>query len=60
MAYLGNIFLASAISRVNYYKILAEKTFDQLEDRDFHYQPDTQSNSIAIIIQHMSGNMLSR
>jgi len=60
MASLGNIFLASAISRVNYYKILAEKTFDQLEDRDFHYQPDTQSNSIAIIIQHMSGNMLSR
>lgn len=60
MASLGNIFLASAISRVNYYKILAEKTFDQLEDRDFHYQLDTQSNSIAIIIQHMSGNMLSR
>ncbi|MBN8860722.1 MAG: DUF1572 family protein [Sphingobacteriales bacterium] len=57
---LGNIFLASAISRVKYYKILAEKTFGQLEDRDFHYQPDPQSNSIAIIIQHMSGNMLSR
>ena len=57
---LGNIFLASAIARVNYYKTLAEKTFDQLEDRDFHYQPDPQSNSIAIIIQHMSGNMLSR
>ena len=57
---LGNIFLASAISRVKYYKILTEKTFGQLEDRDFHYQPDPQSNSIAIIIQHMSGNMLSR
>jgi hypothetical protein len=57
---LGNIFLTSAIARVNYYKILAEKTFDQLEDRDFHYQPDPQSNSIAVIMQHMSGNMLSR
>ena len=56
----GNIFLASAIARVNYYKALAEKTFDQLEDRDFNYQPDPQSNSIGIIIQHLSGNMLSR
>jgi hypothetical protein len=56
----GNIFLASAITRVNYYKVLGEKTFDQLEDRDFYYQPDPRSNSIAIIIQHMSGNMLSR
>jgi len=57
---LGNIFLTSAISRVNYYKILAERTFEQLEDRDFEWQPDPQSNSIAIIMQHMSGNMLSR
>ncbi len=57
---LGKTFLASAITRVIYYKELAEKTFDQLEERDFHYQPNNQSNSIAIIIQHMSGNMLSR
>ncbi|MBS1748510.1 MAG: DUF1572 family protein [Bacteroidetes bacterium] len=57
---LGKIFLASVISRVIYYKELAEKTFSQLEDQDFHYQPNNQSNSIAIIIQHMSGNMQSR
>lgn len=57
---LGSIFLESAITRVNYYKILAEKTFSQLEDKDFYYQPNLQSNSIAIIIQHISGNMLSR
>lgn len=57
---LSKIFLASAISRVVYYKELAEKTFSQLKDQDLHYQPNDQSNSIAIIIQHMSGNMLSR
>ena len=53
-------FLASAIKRVRYYKELAEKTFEQIEGADFHYQPNEASNSIAIIIQHMSGNMLSR
>ena len=32
----------------------------QLEEKDFYYQPDASSNSLAVIIQHMSGNMLSR
>ena len=33
---------------------------EKLNDWDFHYQPNEESNSIAIIIQHMSGNKLSR
>lgn len=53
-------FLASAIKRLKYYKELAEKTFEQLEGAEFHYQPNEASNSIAVIIQHISGNMLSR
>ena len=53
-------FLNTAIRRLKYYKDLAEKTFDQLENKDFHYQYNEESNSIAIIIQHMAGNMLSR
>jgi hypothetical protein len=53
-------FLHSAIKRLRYYKELAEKTFEQLEGADFHYQPNEASNSIAVIIRHMSGNMLSR
>jgi hypothetical protein len=57
---LGNSFLKSAIKRLSYYKELGDKTFDQLNDDDFHIQPNTESNSIAIIIQHMAGNMLSR
>ena len=48
------------IRRVKYYKDLADKTFAQLNDADFHYQFNEESNSIAIIIQHMAGNMLSR
>lgn len=53
-------FLETAIKRLKYYKDLADKTFAQLQDADFHYQPNAASNSIAIIIQHMAGNMLSR
>lgn len=57
---LGKDYLASIIKRFKYYKVLGEKTFDQLNDWDFHYQPNEESNSIAIIIRHMVGNMLSR
>src|SRR5882757_7623546 len=57
---LGSIYLQSVINRLTGYRELAEKTFMQLEEKDFHYQPNEASNSIAVIIQHMSGNMLSR
>ncbi|MFM2338037.1 MAG: hypothetical protein RL115_1230 [Bacteroidota bacterium] len=57
---VGKNFLATSIQRLKYYKDLGDKTFAQLNDWDFHYQPNDDSNSIAIIIQHMAGNMLSR
>jgi len=53
-------FLQSAIKRLAYYKDLGDKTFVQLNDADFHFQPNEASNSIAIIVQHTAGNMLSR
>ena len=57
---LGSSFLQSAIKRLGYYKELGDKTFDQLEDKDFFYQPTKESNSIAVIVQHLHGNMMSR
>ena len=53
-------FLQTSIKRFAVYKELADKTFIQLQDADFHFQPNAASNSMAVIIQHMSGNMLSR
>lgn len=53
-------FLQSVIKKFNTQKSLGEKTFAQLEDKDFLYKPSAESNSIAVIVQHMSGNMLSR
>ena len=57
---LATTLLQSAIKRVAYYKELGDKTFDQLSEADFHFTPNKENNSIAIIIQHMAGNMLSR
>jgi hypothetical protein len=57
---LGNTYLQTAIKRLRYYKGLGEKTFEQLTDAELHYAPNAASNSIAVIIQHMAGNMLSR
>lgn len=53
-------FLITAIKRLKYYKQLGDNTFAQLEEKDFHYQPNEASNSIAVIVQHLHGNMLSR
>lgn len=53
-------YLETSLRRLKYYKELGDKTFEQLNEWDFHYQPNEESNSIAIIIQHMAGNMLSR
>lgn len=57
---IGNSFLQSAIKRLNYYKELGDKTFEQIKEADFYFKPNAESNSIAIILQHTAGNMLSR
>ena len=54
-------FLENTIGVFKNNRGLAEKSFAQLSnDKDFHYVPDAESNSIAVIIKHMSGNMISR
>ena len=57
---INKIFLESTIKRVVYYKDITDKAMAQLADADFLFQPNKESNSIALIIQHMHGNMLSR
>lgn len=53
-------YLNSVIKRFAYYKTLGEQTFAQLNDDDLFWQYDEESNSIATIVKHLSGNMLSR
>ena len=57
---IGKNFLETSIRRFRYYKNLGDKTLAVLTSEQLHYRPNEESNSIAIIIHHMSGNMLSR
>ena len=57
---LGTVYLESVIKRFLTYKVLGDMTFAQLGEKDFYYTPGESSNSIAVIIQHMHGNMMSR
>ncbi len=53
-------FLESSVKLFHYYKDLGEKAINQLSDEQVLRKPNTASNSIALIIHHLSGNMLSR
>lgn len=53
-------FLTSAIKLFRYYKKLGEGAIAQLNDHDILQRPNGASNSIALIVHHLSGNMLSR
>jgi len=54
------IEIESAIKRFEYYKELGEKTFSQLNEDDLFWTYNEESNSIATIVAHLTGNMLSR
>ena len=52
--------LTSLIKLSEYYKLLGDQTFPQLNAGQLNYQPHSESNSIVIIVKHLHGNMLSR
>ena len=53
-------FLESAKKQFLYYKTLGEKAISQLEDEQLFISLNEDTNSIAQIVKHISGNMLSR
>ena len=53
-------YLYSVKKQFEYYKSLGDKTFAQLPDDALFWQYNDNSNSIAIIVKHLWGNMLSR
>lgn len=57
---MNNGFLDSTKKQFGYYKMLGEKTFEQISDEQINWQFNLESNSIAIIVKHLTGNMLSR
>ena len=57
---MKNEYLNSVKKQFEYYKSVGEKTFDQLDEKDLFWQFNQESNSIAIIVNHLWGNMKSR
>jgi hypothetical protein len=53
-------YLESVTKQFEYYKMLGQKTIDRLPADKLFWQYNNESNSIAIIVKHLHGNMLSR
>ena len=52
--------LSVAIDELQKIKKLADKSIEQLSDEQLHVTIDPESNSIAVLMRHMAGNMRSR
>jgi hypothetical protein len=52
--------LADGLSLFRYYKSLGDRALAQLTDSQIYATLDPEMNSVAIIIKHVAGNMISR
>ena len=57
---IGGMYLDEAFRSLRGHKRLAEGAIAQLSDEEFFALPDAESNSVAIVVKHMTGNMRSR
>lgn len=57
---LSTSYLRDSLGLFHYYKKLGERAMEQCPDDALFIVLDTESNSIAIIVKHLAGNMRSR
>ncbi|MEO8235500.1 MAG: DUF1572 family protein [Flavobacterium sp.] len=57
---INSIYLDSVKKQMHYYKTIAEKAMEQLEPEQLFISVNEDTNSIATIVKHLSGNMISR
>ncbi len=57
---INDAYLESVRKQFQYYKMLGEKAILQLEPEQLFVTINEDTNSIATIVKHLSGNMLSR
>ncbi len=53
-------YLEDSLELFRYYKKLAERAMEQVTDEQLFATLDEESNSIALVVKHMAGNMRSR
>jgi hypothetical protein len=57
---LGAVVLEDTLLTFHRQKELAERALAQVTDEDFFRTIDAESNSVAILVKHVGGNLLSR
>ncbi len=57
---IGKEFVSSAIDAFQANKRLADRAVSQLDDEALHAALDEHTNSIAVIMKHIAGNLASR
>jgi len=53
-------FHSDAVASFRNYKKLAEKALDQISDEEFFATIDEEANSVAVVVKHIAGNLVSR
>ena len=54
------LYLEDVADQFRSYKRLADRALTQVRDEDLFVTLDPESNSLAMLIQHMAGNLISR
>lgn len=57
---LGKAYLKVVQERFGSVKNLGDRSIHRLSEDEIHWIPNDTSNSVAVIIKHLSGNMVSR
>ncbi|MEL6592651.1 MAG: DUF1572 family protein [Bacteroidota bacterium] len=57
---MNQSYLESIRKQFQYYQSLGDRSFAQLSDEQLFWQYNEASNSIAVMVKHLWGNMLSR
>lgn len=57
---LGTLYLRDALERFRAHKKLGDRAISQVYDGGLTWTPGPESNSIAVLVKHMAGNMRSR
>ncbi len=57
---MENTYLQSALRLFKYYKSLGDTAIKRCDADKIHYKLNEESNSMALLVRHISGNMMSR
>ncbi|MEL6867632.1 MAG: DUF1572 family protein, partial [Bacteroidota bacterium] len=54
---ISSNYLSSARKQFEYYEMLGRRTFEQLSEEELFWRYNPESSSIAVIVNHLHGNM---